>query len=54
MDTLNPIDYINSLLVVKGVRDAYLIQNIESSTDAVDERIQKIQASCKREIVVIL
>jgi hypothetical protein len=43
MDTLGPIDYINSLLVVKGVRDAYLIQNFESSTDAVDERIQKIQ-----------
>jgi hypothetical protein len=43
MDTLDPIDYVNSLLVVKEVRDAYLIQNFESSTDAVDERILKIQ-----------
>lgn len=44
MDILNPVDYINALLVVKGVRDAYLIQNFESTTDAVDERIKKIQA----------
>lgn len=43
MNTLDPEDYINSSLVVNGVRDAYLIQNFESSTDEVDERIRKIQ-----------
>lgn len=40
---LEPIDYINALLVNKGVRDAYLIQNFESSSENVEKRIQQIQ-----------
>ena len=39
---LDPVDYINSLLVTEKVRKAYLIQNFESNTVSVDAKIQKI------------
>ena len=42
-DSLKPVDYINSFLVEKGIRDAYLIQNFESNTDVVESRIAEIQ-----------
>jgi len=43
IDNLEPEDYINSLLVIKGVRKAYLIQNFESTTTYIDRRIGMIQ-----------
>jgi hypothetical protein len=39
---LDPVDYINSLLVTKKVREAYLIQNFEPTTDSIDVKIRDI------------
>jgi hypothetical protein len=39
---LQPIDYINSFLITKGIRDAYLIQNFDSSTANIEQRVKKI------------
>lgn len=40
---LGPEDYINSLLVVKGIRKAYLIQNFSETDIEIKERIENIQ-----------
>jgi len=44
-DKFGPINYINSFLVEKGVRDAYLIQNFESTDIEVNKLIKNIQHS---------
>ena len=36
-------DYINALLVENKIREAYLIQNFESTTEIIDVRIKQIQ-----------
>ena len=40
---LGPEDYINSLIVVKGIRKAYLIQNFSDTDIEIKERIENIQ-----------
>ena len=40
---INPEDFINSFLIIKGVRDAYLLQNHKSTTYEIDNRINAIQ-----------
>ena len=42
-DKLGAINYINSFLIEKGVRDAYLIQNFESTEIEVNKMINNIQ-----------
>ena len=44
-DKLGPINYINSFLIDKGVRDAYLIQNFESTDIEITKMINNIQNS---------
>jgi hypothetical protein len=45
-------DYLNSLLVLKGVRKAYLIQNHYPDTHFVEKRINKIKLAYKDSLLV--